>query len=136
MKIKTLVAVVSALLMALAGCGTKSAFVMRPIDTPVTIDVASINPQIQNEKIRKIIVEVCMRRGWKIDQSTNSMIQASLNHNGKEMATVEISYSKEKIEIRYKNSINLHYDGTKIHRSYNRWVKTLQVDISSGIAAA
>lgn len=81
-------------------------------------------------------MEACMRRGWKIDQITGSTIQASLDHQGKEKATVDIYYSKQKIEIKYKDSVNLRYDGAKIHRSYNRWVKTLQTDISSGIAGA
>lgn len=136
MKPKMLVASVFVLLVALCGCGMKSKFVLKPIDSPIAIDVATINPNVTDAKIKQIITEVCMRRGWKIDQATDSTIQASLNHQGKEMATVDIFYSKQKIEIKYKNSINLHYDGTKIHRSYNRWVKNLQTDISSGITGA
>lgn len=136
MKPKMLVAIVFVLLLALGGCGMKSKFVLKPIDSPVTIDVASINPNVTDVKIKQIITEACMRRGWKIDQATDSTIQASLNHQGKEMATVDISYSKQRIEIKYKNSVNLHYDGAKIHRSYNRWVKNLQTDISSAIVGA
>lgn len=39
------------------------------------------------------------------------------------MAEVDITYSKDKYNIRYKNSNNLNYDGTKIHSNYNGWIQ-------------
>lgn len=119
----------------LCGCGIKNSIVKRPMDTPV-IMVSPLNSRISNEQIRQIIVGACSKHGWAVNNATSSNVEATLNHQGKETVTVDIPYSRDKVEIRYKSSTNMRFDGNKIHRSYNRWVKNLEVDIRNGIASA
>ena len=39
------------------------------------------------------------------------------------MAEVDITFDATKFSINYKNSENLLYDGTVIHRNYNKWIQ-------------
>ncbi|MEI8617992.1 hypothetical protein P4S63_15015 [Pseudoalteromonas sp. B193] len=39
--------------------------------------------------------------------------------------TVDIAYDKTAYSINYKDSINLNYNGKKIHRQYVNWVSNL-----------
>lgn len=116
------------------GCGIKNSIVKRPVDSPVIL-VSEINPNVSNAKLKQIIIAACSKYGWKIDSSSDSSVTATLNHMGKESVTIDIPFSNQKVEFLYKSSQNMRYDGAKIHRSYNRWLKNLEVDIRSGIAA-
>lgn len=40
-------------------------------------------------------------------------------------ATMEIKYNTKNYSIEYKDSQGLKYDGTNIHRNYNKWVQSL-----------
>lgn len=120
-------------LFLITGCGIKNSIVTKPMDSPV-IMVSPINERITAAQLKNVIIQACTRHGWKIDSASGSMIQATLNHNNRETVTIEIPYSREKVEINYKSSTNMRESGGKIHRSYNRWVKNLDVAIRNGIA--
>lgn len=135
MRTRNFLLLIVALSLLVCGCGIKKSIVKRPMDTPV-IMVAPINPKISNEQIRQVIISACSRYGWAVNEATASNVEATLNHQGKETVTVDIPYSRDRVEIKYKSSTNMHFDGNKIHRSYNRWVKNLEVEIRNGIASA
>jgi hypothetical protein len=40
-------------------------------------------------------------------------------------ATMEVKYNTKSYSIEYKDSQGLKYDGTNIHRNYNKWVQSL-----------
>lgn len=134
MKYARILLPVMAMMLVLCGCGVKNSIVTKPIDTPV-IQVAPINPGISTEKLKSIIIGACSKYGWMVNSATSTNVEATLNHN-RETVTIDIPYSNEKVEIIYKSSNNMRYDGNKIHRSYNRWIKSLEVDIRNGIASA
>lgn len=117
----------------ICGCAIKKSIVTKPILTP-EINVAALNNHITNQQVAETITKVLAPRGWRVTNRTKSVIDATLSHN-QETASISIEYSTQKIVIRYAGSTNLRYDGTKIHRGYNRWVKTLEVDISNAISA-
>lgn len=119
----------------LYGCGIKNSIVKKPIDSPI-IQVAPINPNISNAQLKNVIIAACSKHGWAVNSATDTNVEATLNHNGKESVTIDIPYSRESVAFKYKSSNNMRYDGTKIHRSYNRWIKNLEVGIRNGIASA
>lgn len=123
--------IVMALIM-IQGCNAKDPFVKKHIITPV-INVSQVNPRISTAQIKQIIMQCCAARGWRVMESSPTNVVATIAHN-RESATVNIVYSKESIEIQYKSSNNLRYDGANIHRGYNRWVRNLEVDIQNKIA--
>jgi hypothetical protein len=47
-------------------------------------------------------------------------------HVRKHTAVVDILYSPSQYRIMYKSSDALLYDGTQIHRNYNKWVELLE----------
>lgn len=119
----------------LYGCGIKNSIVKRPMNSPI-IQVAPINPNISNVQLKNIIIAACSKYGWVINSATDTNVVATLNHNNKESVTIDIPYSKESVAFKYKSSSNMRYDGEKIHRSYNRWIKNLEVNIRNGIVNA
>lgn len=134
MQFRRMLPLLLAALFLCGGCGIKNSIVKRPMDSPV-IQVSELNSRISNARLKQIIISACSRYGWKVDSSTDSSVTATLNHNAKESVTIEIPFSPQKVEFIYRSSQNMRYDGTKIHRSYNRWLKNLEVDIRNGIAA-
>ena len=49
-------------------------------------------------------------------------------------AVVDINYDHSKYSITYKDSENLKYDGTDIHRNYNNWVINLTNKIDANVS--
>ena len=41
------------------------------------------------------------------------------------IAIVDITYNSDSYSITYKDSTNLNYNGTNIHRNYNNWINNL-----------
>jgi hypothetical protein len=50
------------------------------------------------------------------------------------VAVVDIDYDQRAYNIRYKDSTNLDYTGTTIHRNYNGWVENLDKAIKAQLA--
>jgi len=46
-------------------------------------------------------------------------------------AVVDIDYDTKVYSIKYKDSVNLDYDGKTIHKNYNGWVENLDRAIKS-----
>ncbi|MDR0762662.1 MAG: hypothetical protein LBF13_06405 [Campylobacteraceae bacterium] len=79
-------------------------------------------------QVEKAILQAGNQRGWVMKKIKDGVISATLyvrNH----MALVEINYSATSYNITYKNSQNLNYDGTNIHKNYNSWIRNLDNSI-------
>jgi predicted small lipoprotein YifL len=63
--------------------------------------------------------------GWAVDDVSPGVLQAQLNLR-EHTAIVLINYTPTTFSIRYKDSINLKYDGAQIHENYNGWIKRLE----------
>ena len=50
-------------------------------------------------------------------------------------AVVEILYDTEGYSITYLNSVNLKYDGQRIHKNYNSWVQNLSNAIYAQVSS-
>ncbi|MDR2772860.1 MAG: hypothetical protein LBB93_05270 [Elusimicrobiota bacterium] len=84
--------------------------------------------------VRKAIVKACEKRGWVVSKETDNEIEAILQKRSYSL-TVSISYSNDGYSIAYKDSTGLKYDPEKnrIHSSYARWLKNLNIDINADI---
>ena len=51
------------------------------------------------------------------------------------MAKVDINYNTKTYSITYKDSSDLDYDGTKIHKNYNGWIQNLDNAIKVQLSA-
>jgi hypothetical protein len=104
----------------LAGCRT--APVMDVVDAPV-IEPAG-GPKLTADQVKLAIQRAGATLGWQIKEVQPFLLDGTL-HLRTHMAKVNIPYSAERYSIVYKDSQNLQYDGTNIHRNYNGWVQNL-----------
>jgi hypothetical protein len=65
---------------------------------------------------------------WICEKARDGEIVATL-FDRSYMVKVTIAYDTEKYQITYKDSANLKYNGSTIHRSYERWVGALKMNI-------
>ena len=123
-----------ALVTILIGLAVASCSTSRPIynvaSTPITVP----SGQPSAAQVRAAIVEAATNRGWIVKDDVPGRIQLELlvrNH----MATVNVDYSQSSYSITYQDSENLNYDGSEIHRNYNRWIMNLQREINQKLSA-
>lgn len=114
----------------LAGCATsepiyniENAAIVTGSGTPLT-----------RNKVRRAIVTAVTSKGWVVKDEDAGHMLATLNVR-KHMAQVEITYNTRSYSIKYKDSQTLDYDGTKIHRNYNRWIHYMQKNINRQLSA-
>jgi hypothetical protein len=86
-------------------------------------------------KIGTIIQTAAIERGWQVQEETPGKIKATLR-NRTHQAVVSITYNNKSYSIDYVSSQDLLYEGGKIHRNYNRWVRNLEVDINKDLNRA
>lgn len=91
----------------------------------------SITKQMQEEQVEKAIEAGGMAKGWRMKKVDNGLIEASIlvrNH----IVTVDILYDSKGYKIDYKNSTNMNYnlEDNTIHKSYNRWIRNLDININ------
>ncbi|PHQ69445.1 MAG: hypothetical protein COB93_08015 [Sneathiella sp.] len=125
------IALFSAFVIFVSGCEFKLAplYDASMVPIPVKMQEAPLS------EIAEIINKAGIRRGWAMEDDGIGKITATLNERGHK-AVADILYSQTNYSIIYDSSVNLNYNGTKIHRNYNRWVKNLEKDINKGLNIA
>lgn len=109
-----------------AGC----ARTMPVYSVPSAPVVTSSGKHLSADQVHSAIIgalndKVLFGAGWVVRRNDPGKIVAELlvrTHR----AEVEIDYSSSKYSILYKDSENLLYDGSSIHRNYNKWVQLLE----------
>ncbi len=72
--------------------------------------------------------------GWQMKLVKPGLIAGSLNVRS-HSANVDIAYNNKTYDITYKDSVNLDYDGTAIHKNYNGWIQNLDRQIRASLSA-
>ncbi|CAB5499438.1 hypothetical protein [uncultured Gammaproteobacteria bacterium] len=103
----------------LAGCGTA---LVRDVDSAMI----SGNHSVAN--IERAIVRAGTGLGWVMTKKSDKHIVGKLTLRT-HLAVIDITYDKNSYSIKYKDSTNLNYDGSKIHTNYNGWIQNLQRSI-------
>ena len=82
--------------------------------------------------IERAIIEVGVDLGWVIDPTGPGEARGTLNLRS-HMAVVRIRYDDHRVRIDFVESKNLDHHGNMIHRSYNHWIRNLEVRIQRRI---
>ena len=90
----------------------------KPIHTP------SGKP-LDLSQVEQVLRDAAMSKGWTVDREHDGHLQAEI-HVRQHWALVDITFTESTYSISYRDSKVLKYDGEKIHRNYNKWVKTLE----------
>jgi hypothetical protein len=69
--------------------------------------------------------------GWSIQPLRLGVLRATNNWNTHQM-TVDITFDIRTFTISYVDSVNLNYDGARIHTAYNDRVRALETAILRG----
>ncbi|RJF37410.1 hypothetical protein [Pseudoalteromonas gelatinilytica] len=85
------------------------------------------------ESIKTNILKACMKLGWTCRSDTEGQILGKLDIR-KHQLRVDITFNEQEYSIDYKDSINLDYNGKKIHRQYINWVTNLMRNIDAELA--
>ena len=102
-------------LATMAGC--RSAPVMNVVEAPVTGTKSM-------QQVEQAIVSAGNSLGWQMRPQGPGKVQGTLllrDHR----AVVDVDYTQRSYSIRYKDSSNLNYDGSSIHKNYNGWIENL-----------
>jgi hypothetical protein len=117
---------ITSALLTVAGCSTSVPirnFEQNPI--PQTTQVVNSKADIETG-----ILKACIQLGWQCTPISEGEIKAVLDIRTHQLV-VNISFDKTTYSIRYQDSINLDYNGKKIHRQYVNWVTNLKRHIDA-----
>ncbi|HBM87998.1 MAG TPA: hypothetical protein DD437_05610 [Rhodobiaceae bacterium] len=74
------------------------------------------------QQVHDAIVAGATSKGWQVRKVGDGHLVAQIFVRS-HMAEIDITYDDDSYSIVYKNSTNLLYDGSTIHRNYNKWIK-------------
>lgn len=112
------VLILSASLLA-GGCATP-----QPVLNVTQAPVASNKGNLGADDVRQAIVRAGAGLGWQMNPDRPGHVTGRLllrTH----VAVVDIDYTPKNDSIKYRDSTNLDYDGSKIHKNYNGWIQNL-----------
>ena|SRR5690242_20250980 len=112
---------------SLAACTTQ------PIMNVTEAQVVSNKPNPSLDEIRQAILRAGTQLGWqmKADRPGHMVGTLALRTH---VAVVDIDYDRKSYSIKYKDSTNLEYNGSTIHRNYNGWIQRLDQGIKSQLS--
>lgn len=113
---------------ALAACSSKV-----PVYN-VESEPLSVSRNVSAKEIERAIIQGGADRGWSVRRVGRGKMEARIAVRS-HVAVVDIYYTKDSISINHKDSKNLNYDGKKIHKSYNSWIRYLVKSINQKAAA-
>lgn len=113
----------------LAGCVTPHP--VRNINAEPVVGPAG--RAVSLEDVGKAIMRAGGTLGWQMKQVEPGYTLGTLKLRS-HVAVVDIRYTTKNYSITYKDSSNLDYDGTNIHRNYNGWIFNLDRAIKTQLA--
>ena len=117
-KINILVTVLMAIV--LAGCNTTI-----PVRNYMNQTIPNYGNTAQTiSNVEKSIIKGAVSLGWQANVVEQGKVEATLFIRSHKLV-VEITHDDKSYSIVYKDSVNLKYDGEKIHRQYANWVNNL-----------
>ena len=114
------------LLFLLGGCGSLTVYnAVSP----------SFERKISPSEMQQAVVNAAQRYGWEIKNKIPGAVEAEYRRRDF-FAQIKISYSASSYSIDYVDSENLKYDGQKIHKAYNSWIKNLEKTLNENLETA
>jgi hypothetical protein len=128
MKIKQnyIVFITAALLIILSGC--RSSPILNIEDAPV-----EVSGKYSANDVKKAIIRAGAGLGWNMKAKKSGHIVGTL-YLRTHVAKIDVRYTKKGYSITYKDSEDLDYDGTNIHKNYNGWVQNLNRQIQAQLS--
>lgn len=81
-------------------------------------------PKATTEEVKGAILRAGAGLGWLMKPVSEGLITGTM-HQRDHIAMIDIRYDAQQYSITYRDSSNLNFAGTTIHRGYNEWVQSL-----------
>ncbi|MGH8642629.1 MAG: hypothetical protein ACRET6_13030 [Burkholderiales bacterium] len=91
------------------------------------------NKPVTAKDVEGAIVRAGAALGWQMVPKGPGSMEGTLvlrTHR----AVVDVNYDAKNYSIKYKDSEDLKYDGTNIHKNYNGWIQNLEKGISTQLS--
>lgn len=115
----------------LSGCFGR----VQPLYNVVSKPIPAASQALSMKEIGNVIELAAMGRDWLINKKQEGVYELTQTKKT-HVAVVQVNYDQKTFSIKYKDSSDLLYNGTNIHRNYNRWVQYLERDIQMGLQQA
>lgn len=96
----------------------------------LNVEGAPVPPGLTQEQVHDALLSAVPRRGWIVQEDQPGLLTARLDRRD-HSATVDIAYDTTSYRITHRESKNLRFDGTNIHKNYNGWIMNLNGDIQT-----
>jgi hypothetical protein len=116
------------MVLLVAGCLTQPVYNVNE----AAVTASKANPSL--DEIGKAIQRAGLALGWQMKETKPGHMVGTL-YLRKHVAVVDIDYSVKSYSIKYKDSTELNYDGTSIHKNYNGWIQNLDKGIRAQLSA-
>lgn len=116
--------------LAVVGCSQNEAI--------YTVEHASVSGpggQLTDDQVHNAILTSLQTRDWVVQEEMPNKIIAKQTFR-KHSATIQINYSQTGYSLLYRESENLGYDGSEIHRNYNKRIRQLEAEINRQLQSA
>lgn len=90
--------------------------------------VTGTGKQVSLDEVGRVITTAGAALSWQMKTVSPGNIVGTLNLRN-HTAVVDVTYDTRSYSINYKDSVNLDYNGQKIHSNYNGWIQNLDRDI-------
>jgi hypothetical protein len=124
---KWMTVVAMTLALGAAGCTSK------PIYNVQAEPITSNKTPLTSDDVAKAIVRAGAGLGWQMAEVQPGLVTGTL-HLRTHVAVVDVKYDTKTYSITYKDSTNLDYTGSEIHRNYNGWVQNLDKAIHTQLS--
>ena len=92
------------------------------IDKPI---VSGSGKPLTLEQVANALAAAARYKNWSVAEAEEGYLRAQI-HVRQHFAAIDIRYTNDTYSITYRDSEVLKYDGTKIHRNYNKWIKLIE----------
>lgn len=103
-----------------------------PVFDIIDAEIRSSTPKSQ-EAVKKAIVAGGKARKWRMFEMGRGHLEAQVTVRS-HVARVDIFFTEYNYSIIYKDSVNLKYKNGLIHKSYNKWIRNLDLDIQKSLS--
>ncbi|SCA56660.1 conserved hypothetical protein [Candidatus Terasakiella magnetica] len=112
----------------LSGCFGR----VQPVYSVFSHPVPSSAEFMSLREISEVIELSAMNRKWLVEEQYPGLLKLTFRKKT-HVAVIEVTFDQSSYSIKYLNSVDLLYNGSRIHRNYNRWVANLEKDIEMNL---
>ena len=84
-------------------------------------------------EVEKAVVRAGTALGWKMQPVRPGVMVGTITLR-RHTAIIDVTFDTRTFNITYKDSVELDYDGTNIHRNYNGWIQNLDKGIRAQLS--